>query len=137
MVLLIDTNVLLNYLTNREDSNLKSSVQIIKMCAHGKFNGFIAFHTLSTIWYVLRGREDSVRRQNLKDICEIFTVASTSQEEVLHAIDNKSFLDFEDCLQDKCAKAVGADYIITCNTNDFKNSEVLAITPADFIKAFG
>lgn len=32
--------------------------------------------------------------------------------------------DFEDCLQDKCAKDIGADYIITCNVKDFENSEL-------------
>ena len=31
---------------------------------------------------------------------------------------------------------VGADYIITCNVRDFENSEVLAIAPDDFIKAY-
>ena len=118
-VILIDTNILLNYITNREDPYLEESVEIVKKCAVGECTGYIAFHTLSTLWYVLRKRSDSVRRQNLKDICEIFTVA-----------------DFEDCLQDKCAKDVGADYIITCNVRDFENSEVPAITPDDFIKAY-
>ena len=31
------------------------------------------------------------------------------------------------------SKDIGADYIITCNVEDFKNSEVKAITPDDFI----
>ena len=112
----------------------KQSIKIVGMCASGECNGYIAFHTLSTLWYVLRKRSDSVRRQNLKDICEIFTVASTSQSEIIDAIKRDFFADFEDCLQDKCAKDVGADYIVTCNVKDFENSEVPAITPDDFIK---
>ncbi len=67
------------------------------------------------------------------DVCEILEVASASQEEIMDAIENDSFPDFEDCLQDKCAKEVGADYIITCNTKDFGNSEVPALTPSDFL----
>ena len=129
LVLLIDTNILLNYITNREDPYLEQSVEIVRKCATGECTGYIAFHTLSTLWYVLRKRSDIVRRQNLKDICEIFTVATASQTEIIDAIE-------EDCLQDKCAKDVGADYIITCNVRDFENSEVLAITPDDFIKAY-
>ena len=134
LALLIDTNILLNYLTNRDDSYLQQSIKIVGMCASGECTGYIAFHTLSTLWYVLRKRSDSVRRQNLKDICEIFTVASTSQSEIIDAIKRDFFADFEDCLQDKCAKDVGADYIVTCNVKDFENSEVPAITPDDFIK---
>ena len=134
LALLIDTNILLNYLTNRDDSYLEQSIEIVGMCASGECTGYIAFHTLSTLWYVLRKRSDSIRRQNLKDICDIFTVATASQSEIIDAIEKDSFADFEVCLQDKCAKDVGADYIITCNVKDFENSEVPAVTPDDFIK---
>ena len=134
LALLIDTNILLNYLTNRDDSYLEQSIEIVGMCASGECTGYIAFHTLSTLWYVLRKRSDSIRRQNLKDICDIFTVATASQSEIIDAIEKDSFADFEDCLQDKCAKDVGADYIITYNVKDFENSEVPAVTPNDFIK---
>lgn len=136
LVLLIDTNILLNYITNRDDPYLEPSIEIVKKCAVGECTGYIAFHTLSTLWYVLRRRSDCIRRQNLKDICEIFTIATASQVEILDAIEKDSFPDFEDCLQDKCAKDVGADYIITCNVSDFENAEISAITPIDFIKMY-
>lgn len=86
MVLLIDTNILLNYLTNREDTYLEQSVEIVRRCASGEYIGYIAFHTLSTLWYVLRKRSDSVRRQNLRDVCEIFNVATASQTEILEQL---------------------------------------------------
>lgn len=73
------------------------------------------FPYVSTLWYVLRKLEDRERRQSLRAVCEIFSVASASQNEILEAIDNDRFADFENCLQDKCAKEVGADYIVTCN----------------------
>ena len=49
MVVLIDTNVLLNYLTNRDDDYLKQSIRIVEMCAKGECIGYIAFHTLFLI----------------------------------------------------------------------------------------
>jgi predicted nucleic acid-binding protein len=130
---LIDTNILLNYLTNRNDEYLEQSIEIVEMCAKGECDGYIAFHTLSTLWYVLRKRTDRERRENLRDICSIFTVTSTSQQEILDAIDKDNFLDFEDCLQDKCAKEIGADYIITINVKDYAESEIPAINPKDFL----
>lgn len=42
------------------------------------------------------------------------------------------FKDFEDCLQDRCAKSVNAEYIITRNVEDFSKSEVPAMLPEDF-----
>ena len=134
MVLLIDTNVILNYLLQRDDKDLDGSNVIVKKCASSECVGYIAFHTLSILWYVLRNKDEKIRREYLKTICEIFIVASASQEEILNAIENSEFKDFEDCLQDKCAKDVGADYIITCNVKDYINSEVEAITPCEFIK---
>ena len=53
------------------------------------------------------------------------------------AVQMKEFKDLEDCLQDKCANSVGAEYIITRNTADFVYSEVPAILPEDFLKVLG
>lgn len=116
MVVLIDTNILLNYITNREDSYLEQSIKIVELCAKGRISGCIAFHTLSTLWYVLRKREDKERRSILKDICEIFIVTAASQKEILDAIEKDTFKDFEDCLQDKCAKEIGAKSVLSLQT---------------------
>lgn len=134
MVVLIDTNILLNYITNREDRYLNESIRVVELCALGRLNGYIAFHTLSTLWYVLRKKNDIERRDNLRDICTIFSIASASKAEVIDAIEKDSFVDFEDCLQDKCAKEVGADYIITINEKDFANSEIKAVNPYEFLR---
>lgn len=74
MVLLIDTNILLNYLTNRDDLSSQQSREIVRMCATGECTGYIAFHTLSTIWYVLRKWDDEKRRATiaLLDTASIF-----------------------------------------------------------------
>jgi hypothetical protein len=45
------------------------------------------------------------------------------------------FRDLEDYLQDRCAKNIAADYIITRNVEDFDKSEVPAISPEDFLVA--
>ena len=55
----------------------------------------------------------------------------------MNALDNANFKDFEDCLQDECAAAVHADYIITRNAKDFMYSRVKAVTPEEFLKLHG
>ena len=42
--------------------------------------------------------------------------------------------NFEDCLQDRCAEEVSANYIITRNTADFEASVVSAIEPDEWLK---
>ena len=77
---------------------------------------------------------DSERRNVIRLLLKIFDVASYDKEAVLDAVDREDFKDFEDCLQDECAKACGAEYIVTRNIRDYKNSTVPAITPDEFLK---
>ena len=49
---LIDTNVALTYVSGREDKFSEQSDKIMLMCAEEKVDGYLAYHSLSTIWYV-------------------------------------------------------------------------------------
>jgi len=102
------------------------------LCSQGKFDGYIAFHSLSIIWYSLR-IPDEGKRMWLKDICRVLTVAGASHEQVLDAIENVRFKDFEDCLQDECAKMVNADCLVTCNLKDFTEAKTRVYSPDDFV----
>ena len=135
MVVLLDTNVVINYMTNRDDRFQAESIKIMDLCGNKVLQGYLAFHSLSTIWYSLRKYyPDNKRREMLKDICNVLTVVGAEQSAILDAIDRDSFKDFEDCLQDKCAAGVHADYLITCNIKDYTESETKAVTPAEFLR---
>lgn len=55
-------------------------------------------------------------------------------QKLLSGLENENFSDFEDCLQMECAKAYGADYIITRNVSDYAKSYVKAIEPKEYLK---
>lgn len=132
-MVLIDTNVIIDFLLNREPfSGL--AAEILQKCAKKELVGYLAFHSIPNIWYILRKVPEKNRRAWLKDLCSFLYVTGAGHEEVLKAIENERFGDFEDCLQDKCAKRKGARYIITRNVSDFAESEVPAISPQDFLK---
>ena len=134
MVVLLDTNVILNYMTNRDDRFRMESEQIMRLCAAKRIDGYMAFHSLSTLWYVMRKEcPEKERRRQLKNVCKILTVTGAEQSAILDAIDKEAFQDFEDCLQDKCAAGVHADYLITCNIKDYAQAETKAVTPAEFL----
>lgn len=110
------------------------AAEILQKCAKKELVGYLAFHSIPNIWYILRKVPEKNRRAWLKDLCSFLYVTGADHEEVLKAIENERFGDFEDCLQDKCAKSKGARYIITRNVSDFAESEVPAISPQDFLK---
>ena len=132
--ILIDTNVAITYLSGREDKYSDECRAIMKYCATGKIIGYIAQHSLSTIWYYTRRLPDYERRGWLSDLCTTLTVAGVSHDGIIEAIKRNDFSDFEDCMIDECAAEIACDYIVTANIDDFTVSYITALTPDDFLK---
>ncbi|RKJ66578.1 PIN domain-containing protein [Roseburia sp. 1XD42-69] len=133
MLVLIDTNVILDVLEKRE-AFYESSNHVLSLCASKKISGCIALHSISNIFYILRKIYSAEnRRRLLLGILKFLRVADVSHENVRHALERNGFSDFEDCLQDECAAQNHADYIITRNTDDFSNSNIPAVIPSDFL----
>lgn len=132
--ILIDANVAYTFLSGRDDPYLVEAQEIMTLCAKEKVSGCLALHSLSIIWYLLRKLRDTTRRDMLIRLCKILTVIGTSHEQVVAAIQNDVFGDFEDCLQDKCAREAHCDYIVTANLKDFRHSEIQAVTPEELLK---
>lgn len=102
-------------------------------CAQKRATGYLAFHSLPNIFYILRkSHSETDRRKLLKKLCLILKVAGASHDRACEAIDNNEFSDFEDCLQDECAQEVSANYIVTRNTEDFQYAKVKTVTPQEF-----
>lgn len=133
MVLLIDTNVVLDYLLEREPY-FKDANSILALCRTDEIKGYLAFHSVSSIWYTLRKHSEIERRYALLEVAVLLEVAAAPHEAVVDAILNEDFADFEDCLQEKCAIDVEADYIVTGNVKDFKTSTIPAVTPAQMLE---
>lgn len=133
MLVLIDTNVILDVLEKRE-AFYESSNHVLSLCASKKISGCIALHSISNIFYILRKIYSAEnRRRLLLGILKFLRVADVSHENVRHALERNGFSDYEDCLQDECAAQNHADYIITRNTDDFSNSNIPAVIPSDFL----
>ena len=132
--ILVDTNILLDYLLTRKPF-YEDAKKIVAACTEGKIQGCIASHSISSnMFYILR-KDYSVkeRREALSNLCLIFDVEGIDRDKILAGLMNESFLDFEDCLQTECAKAYGAEYIVTRNIDDYLNSEVKAILPNEYL----
>ena len=132
--ILIDTNVLLDYILTREPF-YEDAKRIISICVDGKVKGCIAAHSISNMFFILRKDYSAKeRREVLFNLCSIFDIEGIDRGKLISALQNEDFLDFEDCLQMECAKAYNAKYIITRNLSDYKTSEIQAILPQDYLE---
>lgn len=136
MRVLVDTNIVLDYLLEREPY-AESAQKIVVACKQKKVIGCIAAHTVSNMFFILRKTysvED--RRIILKDICKLFDVEGIDRLKIIQALDNSDFRDFEDCLQMQCAQSFRADYILTRNLADYRDSEIACISPEEFCEKY-
>lgn len=132
--ILIDTNVLLDYLLEREPY-FENAKQVVISCVEGKVKGCIAAHSIPNMFFILRKDFTAKeRREVLTNLCSIFDVEGIDKSKLLSGLSNEDFSDFEDCLQMECAKAYEADYIVTRNVTDYATSEIKAIEPEDYLK---
>ncbi len=132
MTLLIDANILLDVLQNREPYVRTSSV-IWKLCETEKAKGYVSALTFADIVYIMR-KEMSPKKieETLHTLSLIFEFADFSASDLSHAA-KLNWEDFEDAVQSITAERVHADYIITRNVRDFAKSKVIAFTPSELI----
>lgn len=132
--ILIDTNILLDYLLTREPF-YEVAKEVVRTCTEGDTKGCIAAHSITNMFFILRKDYDAEeRREMLINLCTIFDVEGIDKNKLLVGLENDDFADFEDCLQTECAKAYGAEYIVTRNIADYNASEITAILPKDFLE---
>ena len=133
MKVLIDTNIIIDLLANREDF-AEPAAQLFKLCEIGKVQGIVYALSIANIVYVMR---KELERSQIEDVItklsSIFTIADMKGDDLKKAT-ALPIPDFEDALQSACASRVKADFIVTRNLKDFKNSKVMAIKPSELIE---
>ena len=134
MVVLVDTNIFIDALANREPY-ADNAKKFLEKCAAREVTGILAAHSIPNMFYIFRKNfSQDERRFLLKNLCNIFKISDLNAKKILAALENEKFVDFEDCLQEECAVESMADYIVTRNPADFANSRVKVILPEEFLK---
>lgn len=95
MVVLLDTNIIIDFLQKREPF-FESASKIMDLCGNKTLIGYIATHSIPNIWYILRSVPIEIRRNWLYNVCTVIRVIGFTQSDVLKALADKEFVDFED-----------------------------------------
>ncbi len=131
MRLMIDTNIILDVLLEREPFYGQSRA-VLKKCEDREISGFISASTATDIFYLVRralGSMDDAYTA-LGHILNIVKVLTVTNEDV-----NNAFLqrakDFENCLLATCAKSNKCGGIVTRNKRDFVSFGITLFSPEE------
>ena len=132
MKLLIDANILLDVLQNREPF-VGASSAVWKLCETEKAKGYISALTIANLVYVMRKELDPEKTEKvLNALSLIFSFAELTPTDLNRAAALR-WDDFEDAVQSVTAERIGADHIVTRNVRDFAKSKIVALTPSEII----
>ena len=128
MKLLLDTNVLLDVILERRNL-MRESAAVLDAIEDGRAKGYVSSHAVTTIHYIVakaNGLAAAVTAiSGVLDLCDVVAVNEADFRRAL-ALGLK---DFEDAVQVAAALHVGADYVVSRNEKDFKNSPIDVRSP--------
>ncbi|CAN5172046.1 PIN domain nuclease [soil metagenome] len=132
MKLFIDMNVVLDVLARREPW-FAHSAAVLSLVDHGKAEGFIAAHTVTTLDYLLskyHGREKAAAA--FVDLLGLVRAANVGHDTLLKAL-SLQWSDLEDAVQAVCALQIGVDYLVTRDPRGFQTVSVPVATPSELL----
>lgn len=132
MKLLIDANIILDVLQNRQ-AFVADSALIWQLCENEKAEGYVSALTFANVVYIMRKELDAQKIEEVfHKMALIFRFAELNASDLVRAAELQ-WDDFEDALQSVTANRIHADYIITRNVRDFAKSSVMAFTPSELL----
>jgi predicted nucleic acid-binding protein len=130
MRVLIDTNIVLDFLQEREPF-VDNAARLFNRVDAGDIEGFIAATTITNIYYIIRKvAGKAVAQDAIAQVLSDLTICAVDLEVLEQAL-ALNFEDFEDAVQYACAITHRVDAIITRDISGFINSEIPVILPED------
>ena len=125
----LDTNIIVDLIADRKPFS-KFSIEIFKKAEEKKIKLFTSSHSIATTHYLLKKYlEEKILRDVLYNLLDYVTVIAVDTDVLKKGLRSKH-KDFEDSIQILCASTVEKiDCIVTRNTKDFRDSEILVLTP--------
>ena len=134
MKILLDTNVALDILLNRNPGYTNAAV-IFSMTRQKTIESYISASAITDIYYIAQkdfGKKPT--KEMLKKMLQVFKPAAVTDSHIFQALD-LDWDDFEDSVQFVVGEGLTVDYIITRNTQDFSSSSIATVTPEQFLQA--
>jgi predicted nucleic acid-binding protein len=133
MTILIDTNVILDILLNRQPWYTNAAL-IFGFSQQNIIKSYVSASAITDIFYLTqKERGKSAAKEAIKRILQVFYPATVTDKNIYQALELE-WEDFEDSVQYIVGETLSVNYIVTRNTKDFTLSSIEAVTPEQFIR---
>ena len=130
--LFIDANIILDVLQKREP-HYRDSLKLWKLCEIQAVEGYVSSLTFANIAYIMRKELTPEKIEQVFGMLSlIFHFVDLTAADLAKAIKMR-WHDFEDAIQAAMAERIRADYIVTRNPKDFKESRIITIDTTEFL----
>jgi predicted nucleic acid-binding protein len=130
----IDTDVVLDFLTNR-DPHAINSMKLFDLAGKGQIKIFISSLSINNIYYLIRRLESHEKAlQSIRSLMLLATVLPVGKSTIEKSLAS-GFKDFEDGVQNFCAEEAALSILITRNVKDYSKSRLSIQTPGEFLAA--
>lgn len=136
MKLLIDTNVVLDVLLQREPS-CRTATAVLNLTQRDDVREYVSASAITDIYYIANKQmkdRDAVR-DLLKRLLMVVSVAAVSEREIQNAL-NLAWGDFEDSVQYSVALMNKMDGIVTRNPSDYQEANMRIWLPEQALELF-
>jgi len=135
MKVLLDTNVVLDAIVNREPF-YHDAQNVIDLILDNKLEGYITANSVTDIFYIAKKHLDhNDLRNTMRSLFAIFIIIDVFGTDCHNALDFP-LDDFEDALVVVCGDRMKIDHIITRDKEFLQNAKpsIPVISPADFLQ---
>ncbi len=134
MKVLVDTNIVLDFLLQREPF-LKDAELLFAAIDVEQIVGYVTATTLTDIFYIARKHTSSIvqARQAIGETLTVMEVCSVDRA-ILESALNSGFDDFEDAVQIFSAVAQNLDVILTRDRQGFTNSPIPVLSIQELLQ---
>ena len=132
MIILVDTNILLDVLQQRSPHD-SAATEVWERVERGEVEGHVSAISFNNIFYIARKQQGVARAlAAVNAVRPVFHLVPLDEQVLDHAL-RLAVTDLEDAIQAAAASRVGAKHVVTRNVKDFQRLGVSAVTAEELL----
>jgi predicted nucleic acid-binding protein len=131
--LLVDTNIVIDLLSKREEF-FQEAQELFTLADNSEVELFVSALTFANTHYLLSKYQKLEDARKTLIRFKVLVEVSALDDKIVELALVSDFKDFEDAIQYHTALENGIDIIITRNKKDFKNSKLPVMTAREYLK---